>query len=106
MGVADMTSISAPAPFSPSALRWATPKRCCSSQTQKASAFGCTSACSRACVPTATSISPAASARLISRFSLAGVEPARKATRISGIYRRTRAKFCAASTSVGAIIAA
>ena len=84
MGVADMTSISAPAPFSLSALRCATPKRCCSSHTQKASDAGCTSSCRTACVPQTTAASPAASARLISRFSFAGVEPARKTTLYSG----------------------
>ena len=93
MGVADMTSTwgggMPPVPDLPArAERWATPKRCCSSATMRASLRKATPWEMRAWVPTARSISPAARACRIRFFSAAGREPVSSPTRTPAGERR------------------
>ena len=107
MGVAVMCSMCG-GPFSSSAARWRTPKRCCSSTIATASERKRTSGSISACVPTTRESSPLASLPSTSRRLEARVEPVRSAalTGSAPIRLWSVAKCCSASVSVGAISAA
>ena len=51
-----------------SAMRWCTPKRCCSSTTASARSANSTSSCTNACVPTTSWIVPSARPRSVAFF--------------------------------------
>ena len=91
-----------------SAVRWRTPKRCCSSTTASASSAKLTSGSISACVPTTSESSPLASRASTSLRRRAGVEPVSSAadTGSDPSSRWIVAKCCSASVSVGAISAA
>src|SRR5918912_262774 len=57
-----MTRMSTASPFDPSARRWCTPKRCCSSTTARPRSRNSTSSWNRAWVPTTMLIAPSARA--------------------------------------------
>jgi hypothetical protein len=105
MGVADMTRTCGAAAFAESAPRCCTPKRCCSSVTTSARSEKATSPVRSACVPTTRSISPAARAAFISRFSFAVSDPVSFSTRQPKGSKKARSvvRCCSARISVGAM---
>ncbi len=121
IGVAVMTRTSGTGPppaLSRSAARCSTPKRCCSSMTTAPSEANSTPSWMRACVPMATSTSPAASPARMRRRSAAPTLLVSSSTRTgrapnsdvpesgtstSASSARMPRACCSASTSVGAM---
>ena len=104
MGVADIRSRCGCAPFSSSAARCATPKRCCSSAITRPRSAKTVVSVSSAWVPITTSASPAAMRTRRARFCAGVMEPVSNAQRTPRGARSgsSRSKCCRARISVGA----
>ena len=105
MGVAVITSRSAPGPFARRALRWPTPNRCCSSMTTSDRCLNATLSERTAWVPKSTSSSPDSSCAWMRSRSAAGVAPVRSAQDMPACESRgpVLSAYWRASTPVGAI---
>ena len=96
IGVAVSTSTCGLAPFSRSASRCSTPKRCCSSTTTSPRSKNATFSPSSACVPTTIDAAPETAASVALRRSAAGSCPVSSVGRRR---RRGRARACARSSA-------
>ncbi len=91
--------------FAARAVRWATPKRCCSSMTMRPSRRNSTGSSRSACVPTSMSMRPPASASRTCARALPFTRPVRSSARkrVLPKIRKIVVKCCSARISVGAM---
>ena len=103
-----ISRVSASWPFSASARRCSTPKRCCSSMTASARSRNATSGCKRAWVPTTTGVSPEARPASAASRARPFSRPVRRPiSSPAGRPSRRKVAWCwRARISVGAISAA